>query len=289
MRVDSHHHVWDLAKRDQPWTAGLPALRRDFSVDELRPQLQAAGIDATVVVQTVTVAEETPELLALADSVDFVAGVVGWVDLTAPDVGDRLAQLREGPHGRWLVGIRHQVQLERDPEWLLRADVRRGLLALADAGLAYDLLVTADQLGAAARCVRELPFVRFVLDHCGKPPISSGDTSAWRRDIATLASSANCAVKLSGLLTEAAQDWTPEDVDAHANHVLDAFGAERTMWGSDWPVCTLRAPYERVARMADDLLAKAAPQERAWVLGLTAANWYRLPHLPSSSHRDPPS
>jgi|SRR5882757_2229115 len=276
-RVDAHHHVWDLAVRDQPWTAALPALRRSFAIAELEPELLREGIDATVLVQTVDVPRETPELLALAAKHPIIAGVVGWVDLTAPDVAERIAELVAGPGGRRLVGIRHGVQSEPDPRWLCRDDVRRGLAAVADAGLVYDLLVVPVQLPAAAETVRALPRLRFVLDHAGKPMIAQGERAGWAADIAALAAEDNVAVKLSGLVTEADLDnWTTEDIRPYAEDVLAAFGPERTMYGSDWPVCLLAGDYPRVAGLARALIAGLSDAERDAVLGGTAARWYRL-------------
>jgi L-fuconolactonase len=276
VRIDAHHHVWDLAVRDQAWTADIPVLRRTFTFDELRPQLADAGIGATVLVQTITVAEETPELLALAEQRPEITAVVGWVDLTAPDVTDRLAELTDRTDARWLAGIRHQVQGEEDPQWLLRPDVLRGLRAVADAGLAYDLLVTESQLPAAIGAVRQVPELRFILDHGGKPPIAAGESEPWRRHIAELARLPNVAVKLSGLLTEAGDDWTPDTVRPYAEHLLAAFGAQRTMFGSDWPVCTLGADYVDVVAVTSDLIAGCSETEAAAIFGLTAAAWYRL-------------
>ena len=276
-RVDAHHHVWDLAVRDQPWTAGLPALRRSFALAELEPELRREGIDATVLVQTVDVPEETPELLALAAKHPVIAGVVGWVDLTAPDVADQIAELVAGPGGRRLVGIRHGVQGEPDPRWLCRDDVRRGLAAVADAGLVYDLLVVPVQLPAAVETVRALPGLRFVLDHAGKPMIAQGERAGWAADIAALGAEDNVAVKLSGLVTEADLDnWSIDDIRPYAEDVLAAFGPERTMYGSDWPVCLLAADYPRVAGLARALIAGLSEVERDAVLGGTAARWYRL-------------
>ena len=174
-RVDAHHHLWDLEAREQPWLAapGLAPLRRSFGIDELAAQ--AAGIGATVVVQTVPEPAETQELLALAAEHELIAGVVGWVDLTARDVGDALAGLDD----ERLVGIRHQVQDEPDPEWLCRSDVRTGLRAVADAGLVYDLLTLPGQLPAAIDTVRALDDLVFVLDHLSKPPIATGELEPW--------------------------------------------------------------------------------------------------------------
>ncbi|WP_327654181.1 amidohydrolase family protein [Streptomyces sp. NBC_00483] len=271
--VDAHHHVWDLSVRDQDWITGpeLAPIRRTFTLDDLAPDLRAAGVDATVLVQTVSVAEETPEFLALAERSDLVAGVVGWTDLTRPDVGDTLERLRGLPGGRHLVGIRHQVQGEPDPEWLLRPDVRRGLAAVADAGLVYDLLVLPHQLPACVKAVAEHPELTFVLDHLGKPPIASGELDPWRGDVRALAALPNTVCKLSGMVTEADwAGWTVEDLRPYADTVIDAFGPARVMFGSDWPVCTLAATYQQVVDTARELVGGADPH----IFGGTARRVY---------------
>jgi L-fuconolactonase len=278
--VDAHHHVWDLSVRDQDWITGpeLAPLRRDFTLAELEPQARAAGVGASVLVQTVTVAEETPEFLALAAGSELVVGVVGWTDLTAPDVADTLAALREGPGGEYLVGIRHQVQSEPDPDWLTRPDVLRGLAAVAEAGLAYDLLVLPHQLPAAARAAELLPGLTFVLDHLGKPPVGSGESEPWATRLRDLALRPNVYAKLSGLVTEADwRGWTIADLRPFAETALDAFGPARLMVGSDWPVCTLAADYGRVLDTARDLTSALGRDEREAVLGGTALRAYRLP------------
>jgi L-fuconolactonase len=276
-RIDAHHHVWDLAVRDQPWTAGLPVLRRSYGLADLRPHLDAHDIDGTVVVQTITVADETPELLELAERDRTIAGVVGWVDLTAPDVADRIAALRAGPGGAHLVAIRHQVQEEPDPRWLCRPDVRRGLAAVAAAGLGYDLVITPGQLPASIETAAALPQLRFVLDHAGKPAIRDRSIEPWRTFVQALAAQANVFVKLSGLVTEAAHDaWAIADLSPYAETVLDAFGAGRTMFGSDWPVCLLAASYDEVIDAAEHLTAGLSDPERAEVFGDTAVRAYGL-------------
>ncbi|MFD7301932.1 amidohydrolase family protein [Streptomyces pharetrae] len=284
MIVDAHHHVWDLSVRAQDWLAGpgLAPLRRDFTVDDLRPEAAAAGVGRTVLVQTVTVPEETPELLALADRHDLIGGVVGWTDLTRPDVADELARLRALPGGRHLKGIRHQVQAEPDPEWLLRADVGRGLAALADAGLVHDLVVRPHQLPACVRAAARHPGLTFVLDHLGKPPVASGATEPWASAVRTLAALPNTVCKLSGLVTEADPGtWTADSLRPYAETVLDAFGPHRLMFGSDWPVCTLAASYGEVVATAAELTAALSESERDELFRSTATRVYGLRAAPA--------
>jgi len=270
--VDAHHHLWDLAVRDQPWIAGeaLAPIRRTFSVEDLTSV--AARVDATVLVQTVSVPQETPELLALAGAHALIAGVVGWVDLPAPDVADALAAL-DGP----LVGIRHQVQDEPDPRWLCREDVRRGLRAVGDAGLVYDLLTFPVQLPAAIETVRALDELVFVVDHLSKPPIASGELDPWAGQMRELAACPNVVCKLSGMVTEADwASWTVDDLRPYADVVLDAFGPSRLMFGSDWPVCTLAASYDAVLSAAEELTASLSLPERREIFGGTARRTYTL-------------
>ncbi|MEU1498082.1 amidohydrolase family protein [Streptomyces sp. NPDC005732] len=279
MRVDAHHHVWDLSVRDQDWITGpgLRPLRRDFTVDDLRPEAAAAGIGRTVLVQTVTVAEETPEFLALAGSSELIAGVVGWTDLTRPDVADELARLRELPGGHRLKGIRHQVQGEPEPDWLLRPDVRRGLAAVEAAGLVYDLVVLPHQLPSCVRAAMDHPGLTFVLDHLGKPPIASGALEPWAGRLRTLAALPNTVGKLSGLVTEAdLARWKADDLRPYAETALAAFGPGRLMFGSDWPVCTLAASYAQVVAVTEELTERLDEGERAEVFGGTALRVYRL-------------
>lgn len=274
--VDAHHHVWDLSVRDQDWITGpeLRPLRRNFTVADLHPEARAAGVDRTVLVQTITVAEETPEFLALAAEHRLIAGVVGWTDLTRPDVADELARLRELPGGRYLKGIRHQVQGESDPEWLLRADVRRGLAAVTDAGLVYDLVVLPHQLPACVKAAVDHPGLTFVLDHLGKPPIASGGRDPWETAVRSLAALSNTVCKLSGMVTEADHaSWTVDDLRPYADVVLDAFGPDRLMFGSDWPVCTLAASYRHVLDTALELTGQS---DRRQIFETTATRVYDL-------------
>ncbi|GEC02822.1 amidohydrolase [Streptomyces spinoverrucosus] len=276
MTVDAHHHVWDLSVRDQDWISGdeLLPIRRNFTVADLEPEARAAGVDRTVLVQTVTVPEETPEFLALAAAHELIGAVVGWTDLTRPDIVDELARLRELPGGGYLKGIRHQVQSEPDPEWLLRPDVRRGLAAVADAGLVYDLVVLPHQLPACAKAAADHPDLTFVLDHLGKPPIASGALEPWASAVHALAALPNTVCKLSGMVTEAdPRSWTVDDLRPSADTVLEAFGPDRLMFGSDWPVCTLAATYGEVLSVAAELTDAA---DRSRIFEGTATRVYDL-------------
>ena len=277
--VDAHHHLWDLDVRDQDWITGLALapLRRNFLLDDYRHLSEAHGIATSVVVQTVTVPGETPELLALAAGSDLIAGVVGWADLTAPDIADRIAALAELPGGAKLVGLRHQVQGEPDPDWLTRPDVLRGLAVAARAGQVDDLVLTSGQLAASARAAAAVPDLLFVLDHLGKPPIASGRTEPWAEDLRGLAALPNTSAKLSGLVTEADwHQWKVTDLRRYAEVALGAFGPARLMFGSDWPVSTLAASYGDVLAAARDLTEQLSPAEREAVFAGTATSVYGL-------------
>ncbi|MEQ7007247.1 amidohydrolase family protein [Actinopolymorpha sp. B17G11] len=279
LRVDAHHHVWDLAVRDEPWIVGeaMAPIRRSFGLDDLAPQAQANGITRTVLVQTLSDTAETRDFLALAQTSELVGAVTGWVDLTAASVADDLAALREAPGGGYLRAIRHGVQSEEDPAWLCRPDVRRGLAAVGAAGLRYELLTIPVQLPAAVATVAELPEVAFVLDHCSKPEIAAGQREPWTTQIRQLAAHPHVTCKLSGLVTEA--DWARWDVATlkpYVDEVLDAFGPERVMFGSDWPVCLLATSYSDWVAAAEELTADLTADERVAVFGGTARRFYAL-------------
>jgi L-fuconolactonase len=277
-RVDAHHHIWDLSVREQSWMAGpeMDPIRRSFAIDDLAPQAAAADITATVLVQTVGLVDETVEFLEVAASNDLVAGVVGWVDLTAPDVSDALTGLLARPDGSYLKGIRHQVHDEPDVDWLLRPEVQRGLAAVAEAGLVYDLLTKAPHLPAAIETARALPDLTFVVDHISKPVIGE-PLDPWAGDLRQLAALPNVTCKLSGMVTEASwTDWKPSDLQPYADVVLDAFGPDRVMFGSDWPVCLLAATYPTVVETAETLTANLSPTDREAVFATTATRTYNL-------------
>ena len=279
MIVDAHHHLFDQSLRDYPWMDGEWAapIRKTFTADDLRAVLAPHGVGRTVAVQAVGTLEETRWLLERVAAEPEIAGVVGWVDLTTPDVAGALAALRDGPGGDFLVGIRHQVHDEPDPEWLLRDDVGAGLAAVAEAGLVYELLVRPRELAAADEAVRRLPRSRFVVDHLAKPEIAAGEWEPWARGLAALARHPGVACKLSGLVTEASwTSWTPEHLRPYGRHALDVFGEDRLMFGSDWPVCGLAASYDEVVGAAEQVLPELAAESRSKIFGDNAVRTYGL-------------
>ena len=277
--IDSHQHFWNPATREYPW---MPeSLAQPFGPDDLAPLLQANGFQSCILVQTVSDVEETREFLKIAGDHEFVAGVVGWVDLLDPNTPQALADLRSGPHGRYLVGIRHQVHDEDDPDWLLRDAVQTNLEAIASNGLVYDLLVKTKELPAAITVARDFPHLQFVVDHIAKPPIATGELEPWASLMREFAGLPNAACKLSGMVTEAdTANWTVADLVPYVATVVEIFGPERLMFGSDWPVCTLAATYEQVvdaARQALDDIGVLNDASETAIFGGTAAHWYGLP------------
>ena len=275
MKLDAHVHFWgrqELAVYE--WmTDEMTAIRRPFAVDALRPLLAAHGFEACVVVQTYSSVEETEAFVELARQTDVVAGVVGWVDLTSPDISDTLAELRNP----YLVGIRHQVHDEPDAEWLLRDDVRRGLRALERAGLAYDVLVKTRELPAALDTARRFPDLPMVIDHIAKPPIAAGALEPWAQLMAPFAQLEHVRCKVSGLVTEADWSrWRVDDLRPYVERVLEWFGEDRLIFGSDWPVCTLAASYDEVVSACEDALGDVGGTAREKIFGGNAISFYGL-------------
>ncbi|MBF4603870.1 amidohydrolase family protein [Curtobacterium sp. VKM Ac-2884] len=274
MIIDAHHHLWDPADRPYPWMDDSVApIRRRFDVDDLRAATQDTGVTRTIVVQAVHDPGETAWLL---EQPAPVAGVIGWVDLTAPDVADRIAAVRALPGGDRLVGIRHLAQDEPDPDWLGRPDVARGVRALAGAGLVFDVLVRAREHAAALALVDAVPDASFVLDHAGKPSIDGGDP-AWRGRMTDLAARPNVTCKVSGLFTEAGPEWRDRPVDRYVREAVEQFGPERSLFGSDWPVSTLATGYAEVVQRTTEALADLSTTEHDAVFGGTAARIYLVP------------
>ena len=277
MRIDAHQHFWRYNTREYDWIDdSMSALRRDFLPSDSGRELASIGFNACVAIQTRQTLEETSWLLSLADAGPSIAGVVGWVDLQVGSSRVR-EQIESFGGSSKLVGVRHIVQAEPDERFLVRPQVLDGLSVLAEYGLAFDLLVYPRHLPVAAECVARFPEQRFVLDHLGKPRIRAGEIDVWERDIRGLARHSNVFAKLSGLVTEADwQNWTDAQFRPYLAVAFDAFGWQRLMIGSDWPVCLVAAPYRRTMRVVLEYLTSRPAHEQEAVLGGNAQRFWRL-------------
>lgn len=275
MRIDAHQHFWRYSPAEYGWIGDeLAALRRDFLPQDLAPLLERHGFDGCIAVQARQSLEESRWLLELCDAHPWILGVVGWVDLRSPALADELDLFADHPR---FVGVRHIAQDEPDDEFLLRADFCRGVALLEPYDLAYDVLVYPRQLRAAIGLVERFPQQTFVLDHLAKPPVREGATEPWATQLRELAALPNVSCKLSGLVTEADWvRWTPRALARYLDVALEAFGVERVMFGSDWPVCLVASSWARWLETIEAWLGLLSPDERAAVLGGNAARIYRL-------------
>jgi L-fucono-1,5-lactonase len=275
MHIDAHQHFWIYRQDEYVWIdESMSALRRDFLPRDLAPELQANDFGGSVAVQACHSVEETRWLLELARASDKVLGVVGWVDLCSPHVRSELKSLTERSK---LVGVRHVVQSELDNRFLLRPDFLRGISALEEFDLAYDILIYAKHLPVAAEFVRKFPGQRFVLDHMAKPPIKAGEIASWADGIRRLAEVPNVFCKISGLVTEAEwRHWNPEQIVPYIDIAFEAFGPTRLMIGSDWPVCLVAGSYSQVMNVVEEYVKRMPPATRDAVLGGNAQRFWRL-------------
>jgi L-fucono-1,5-lactonase len=272
MWIDAHHHLWMLARGDYGWlTPGLAPIYRDFHLSDLAPHLTAARIEGTILVQAAPTEAETMFLLNVAETASVVRGVVGWADFDAADGAARIDALAVR---NLLVGLRPMVQDIADDDWLLRPALAPLLNAMARNRLVFDALVLPRHLPNLSRVVGRHPDLQFVLDHCGKPRLATGELATWQRDVALLAEHANIVCKLSGLVTEAAPNWQIADLRQAVDHVVTCFGPQRLLWGSDWPVVNLAGGYAKWLAAAETLLADMHSAEKADVFGGNAARIY---------------
>jgi L-fuconolactonase len=275
MITDSHQHFWQVGRFDYPWmTSDLGVLYRDYLPDELAPILGKNGVSKTVLVQASNSVAESHWLLSLADENRFIAGVVGWVDLTSPHVDAQLDELTAHPKFK---GVRHLVESEPHDDWLVQPVVLSGLKRLTSYGLSYDLLVHTRHLKHAATVAESCPDLALVIDHLAKPPIAKNDMKDWAQALKPLASYPNVHCKLSGLVTEANwNSWQTDDLRPYVDYALELFGPERLMFGSDHPVCLLAASYDRVLQSFQEILERVSAVDREKIFSTNAARFYRL-------------
>jgi len=278
MHIDAHQHFWRYERWEYGWIDdSMAALRRDFLPADLKPELERSGFQGCVAVQVRQSLEETQWLLELTERAPFILGVVGWVDLRSPRLRFELESFAGNSK---LVGVRHIVQSEPDERFLLQPDFLRGIATLEEFDLAYDILIYPRHLPVAAEFVARFPRHRFVLDHLAKPPIKSGALDSWALGIRELAYFPNLFCKVSGLVTEADwQAWKPEDMRPYLDVAFECFGPSRLMIGSDWPVCTVAAPYSQVMDMVKNYISKYPAEEKNAVLGGNAAKFWKLKPL----------
>jgi L-fuconolactonase len=275
MRIDSHQHFWRYDPDRDGWiTDEMSVLKRDFLPEDLIPKLHACQMDGCVAVQADQSEREALFLLELAAQHQWIKGVIGWVDLCSPKLPERLEYFS---HFEKLCGFRHIAQSEPDDRFLVREDFIRGIRALQEFNFSYDILIYPKQLPAAIELVERIPEQRFVLDHMAKPPIRAGKVASWAEQIRALATNHNVYCKVSGLVTEADwHNWELSDFTPYLDGVFEAFGPDRIMFGSDWPVCLLAGTYERVKAILADYVRDLPLEQQSKIFGLNAISFYGL-------------
>ncbi len=276
LQVDAHQHFWHPARGDYFWMPpDHPMLTKPYGPADLKPMLERHGIARTVMVQAADTVNETEYMLGVADTTDFVAAVVGWVDFEKP--GDRAQLVRLAAHPKFR-GVRPMIQDIADDDWMLREDVQWGYQALIDLDLCFDALGFPRHLPNFHTILTRYPNLRVVIDHCMKPQIRDHPDGFddWKAGMARLAADTGACCKLSGIVTETDGGWSVEDLRPYVDHLLDVFGPGRMMWGSDWPVCQLQASYAAWRAAAEALTAELSADDRARLFGGTAAEFYRL-------------
>ncbi|MBV1926825.1 MAG: amidohydrolase family protein [Rhodobacteraceae bacterium] len=276
MRIDAHQHYWDPKRGDYHWMPMDDAvLAKVYNPVDLMPMLDRHGIDKTVVVQAAATVQETDYILDIAENNDSVAGVVGWIDFENPD---DLAHLQRFARHPKFCGVRPMIQDIKDVNWMRRIDVQWGFQALVDLDLTFDALGFSRHLANFHSILTRYPDLRPVIDHCMKPQIGDhpADWQTWSDGMTRLARDTNAYVKLSGIVTEANNGWSVDDLRPYADLILKEFGASRVMWGSDWPVCQLRASYDQWLAAAENLTAQYSAIEKAGIFGGNAVDFYRL-------------
>ncbi len=279
MRIDSHHHIWDLSVRDQGWITGdaMQPIRRNFVISDLHDAIAGSHIDRTILVQTVTDYAETPELLAIAQSDQLVGAVVGWLKIDAPDAISHLHRYLDLPGSEYLKGIRDIAQDHPDSNYLAKPETIANVRKLGELGITYDLLTKTPELAAAIKLVSACPDVQFVMDHISKPYIAKKEMEPWKTLITELATFPNVSCKVSGLVTEANwKEWQVKDFKPYIDYIIEIFTPQRLMFGSDWPVANLGGTYAEVVELAEALTSGLTSSESEDFWHKTATAAYRL-------------
>ncbi len=275
MKIDSHQHFWSYNPKEYGWISNdMEILQKDYLPDQLKTELSSIGFDGSVAVQARQSLAETQWLLNLAEQHSFIKGVIGWVDLCSPDLEEQLIQFSGNPK---LVGIRHVIHDEQDEDFMLRKSFMRGIAYLKKFKLTYDILVFPRHLPNTIEFVRQFPEQVFILDHIAKPSIRDKTISPWKENIEKLAGFRNVYCKLSGIVTEAnVKNWNQEELIPYLNIVFDAFGTNRLIIGSDWPVCRLAGSYRQVMQVVPDYIRTFPDQDKKKILGENAIKAYEL-------------
>ena len=272
--IDSHQHFWEINRFNYSWMDKKSPLRKDFLPNDLEKLIEENQIDKTIIVQAVPSTEETYWLLEMAENYDFIAGVVGWVDLTDPKIEKTLNILQEN---QFFKGVRHLWETDEDPEWIINSGAIRGLKVIAERNLTFDFLARPNNLIYIPKIMNLVPNLRAVLDHIGKPEIAEKKIQPWLNDIRKISSIDNVFCKLSGMITEAnLKNWRVKDLKPYVHHVLSLFGADRIMFGSDWPVCTLAGQYKDVKNSFDEILKDLDPTSTNKIFGENASKFYKI-------------
>jgi len=275
MIIDSHQHFWNYEPVKHEWIDDdMAVIRRDFSPSDLKKVYQENGIDGCVAVQADQTLAETDFLVQLSNENDFIKGIVGWADLRSESINEVLSGYAEN---KKVKGFRHVVQGEPDHNFLLRPNFLNGISALEEFNYTYDILIFPHQLGATLEFVKKFPNQKFVIDHIAKPYIKDGFYEGWAALMKEVAAYENVSCKISGMITEADyQTWTPQQIEPYMNLVLEAFGTNRLLYGSDWPVCLVAGNYKKVKELTTNFIAKLSSTEQEKIMGLNAIEFYNL-------------
>ncbi|MFC5404113.1 amidohydrolase family protein [Cohnella soli] len=277
MKIDAHHHFWNLEKVAYPWMdPAFGPICRNFEAEEMEPFVQKAGIDKTVLVQAANSYEDTASMLQIAAEKTWIGAVVGWVPLNIPEIADK--KLSDYARNPYFKGVRHLIHEEKDPDWIIRDSVIEGLKVLASYGLTFDLVgVFPNHLKHVPYVAAKVPELRMVIDHFAKPPIKEKGMGAWAEQFAEAARYPNVYAKVSGLNTAADPDsWTADDLKPYIDYAMKHYGAGRLMFGSDWPVANLAGDYAKVWEQTNIAIADYSEQDRDAILGETARSFYGI-------------